>query len=186
MIATNESEDLMFARDTSMTLTDVFFTTETEDDETRRVVGCAFKLSPLTAAHAEALGVRTVLFETSSGALRPVLDAAVLQIAVEDQRLSLAKVPGVHAPLVIPNVRIERLLRVKVKHDREPVACDAVLKVTFSYPDADALLTLASAVGDTLFVTFEPEQGDLLTAEDDAEPIRRTGKKGDTYGSTAH
>ena len=38
----------MFAPDTPMTLTDVTFTTEVVDEETRRVVVCTFAIAPFT------------------------------------------------------------------------------------------------------------------------------------------
>lgn len=175
----------MFPAKTPMMLTDVTFTTEVEDEETHRIVVCTFAIAPFTVAHADALNLRTVLFEASSGEPRHALDAVVCSIAVEDQRLSFYAVPDIDRPsLVLPNVRIEDKLRAKIKHDREPLSVDAVLKVSFQYPTAEQLLIIASGVNETHWLTFEPEQGDLLTAEDDAEPIRRPPpSNGGAHGS---
>lgn len=163
----------MFAPDTPMTLTDVTFTTEVEDEETRRIVICTFALAPFTAAHAESLNVRTLLFDSSTGTLKPALEAVVAILTQEDQRLTFAMSPDqVERRIVLPNVRIEEKLRAKVKHDREPAVCEAVLKVSFVYPTPEVLMYIANGVNDTHYLTFEPEQGDLLTAEDTGEPLR--------------
>jgi hypothetical protein len=163
----------MFAKDTAMTLSDVNFTTETVDEETRRIVICTFSLVPFTAAHAEALNVRTLLFDASTGTLKPALEAVVALINMDEQRVTFAMSPDQQdRRIVLPNVRIEEKLRAKVKHDREPAVCEAVLKVSFVYPTPDVLMYIANGVNDTHYLTFEPEQGDLLTAEDDNEPLR--------------
>lgn len=172
----------MFSPDTPMTLTDLAFTTEVEDEETRRIVVATFAIAPFTRAHASPLNVGSVLFEASSGDLKPAIDAVVCAISVEDQRLTFAMTPDqAERRIVLMNVRIADRLRCKVKRDREPAACEAVLKVSFAYPTAEQLLYLANGVGDTHYLTFEPEQGDLLTAEDDREPIRHVES-----GSRAH
>lgn len=164
----------MFAPDTAMTLSDVSFTTEVEDEETRRIVICTFAIAPFTPAMAEALNIRSLLFDASTGTLKPALDAVTALISHEDQRLTFKMTPDQpDARLVLPNVRIEEKLKAKVKHDREPEVCEAVLKVSFVYPTPDQLMYIANGVGDTHYLTFEPEQFDLLTAEDDAEPIRK-------------
>lgn len=164
----------MFAAHTAMTLTSVCFTTEVEDEETRRVVECALKIAPFTIAHADDLNLRTLMFDSSTGTLKPALDQIVASIAVPEQRLTWARSPEAAAQhVILPCVRIEGKLRAKVKLDREPPTCEAVLKISFQYPTADDLLQLAGAVNDVIYVTFEPEQGDLLTAQDDQEPIRR-------------
>jgi hypothetical protein len=79
--------------------------------------------------------------------------------------------------IVLPNVRIENHLRAKVKHDRDPAVLEAVMTVSFSYPTADQLLYIANGVGEVHYLTFEPEQFDLLTAEDDNEPLRHVPNK---------
>lgn len=168
----------MFAPDTPMTLTDVTFTTEVEDEETRRIVICTFALVPFTSAHAEALNIRSLLFDASSGTLKPAIEAVVALISMEDQRLTFAMTPDQQdRRIVLPNVRIEEKLRAKVKHDREPAACEAVLKISFAYPTPDVLMYIANGVNDTHYLTFEAEQGDLLTAEDDNEPVRHVSAR---------
>jgi hypothetical protein len=172
----------MFAPDTPMTLTDVTFTTEVEDEETRRIVVCTFALAPFTPAHAEALNIRSLLFDASTGTLKPAIDAVTALISHEDQRLTFAMTPDQQdRRIVLPNVRIEEKLKAKIKHDREPAVCEATLKISFSYPTADQLLYIANGVNDTHYLTFEPEQGDLLTSMDDDEPIRR----GRSHGAAA-
>lgn len=170
----------MFAPNTPMTLTDVTFTTEVEDEETRRIVVCTFALAPFTPAHADDLNVRSLLFDSSTGLLKPAIETVVLNINAPDQRLTFAMTPDqAERRIVLPNVAIEEKLRAKVKRDREPAVCEAVLKVSFQYPTADQLLYIANGVTDTHYLTFEPEQLDMLTAEDDHEPIRhRTSGNG--------
>jgi len=174
----------MFAPDTPMTLTDVTFTTEVEDEETRRVVVCKFAIAPFTLAMADDLNIRTVLFDTS-GLLKEAIETVVANISVPDQRLTFAMSPDQgDRRVVLPNVEVVEKLKAKIKRDRDPVVCEAVLKLRFLYPTADQLLYIANGVNETHYLTFEPEQLDLLTsAEDDQEPIRRrpTG-----HGATAH
>jgi hypothetical protein len=167
-----------------MTLTDVTFTTEVEDEETRRIVVCTFAIAPFTPSQADDLNIRSLLFDSSTGTLKPAIDAVTALISHEDQRLTFAMTPDQgDRRIVLPNVRIEEKLKAKVKHDREPAVCEATLKVSFSYPTADQLLYIANGVNDTHYLTFEPEQGDLLTSMDDDEPIRR-GRHG--ASATAH
>lgn len=163
----------MFAADSPMTLTDVTFTTETEDEETRRIVVCTFAIAPFTPAHAAELNVGSVLFDATTSLPKPAIDAVVCNISAPDQRLTFAMTPDqAERRIVLPNVQIDGRLRVKCKRDRDPAVFDAVLKVSFSYPTADQLLYIANGVNDTHYLTFEPEQFDMLTAQDDAEPIR--------------
>jgi hypothetical protein len=123
----------MFAPDTPMTLTDVTFTTETVDEETRRVVVCTFALAPFTAAQAEALNLRSVLFD-SGGSPKAALETLVANISVPDQRLTFAMSPDqVERRIVLANVEIDGKLRAKVKRDREPAVCEAVMKILFAY-----------------------------------------------------
>ena len=173
----------MFPPDTPMTLTDVTFTTEVEDEETRRIVVCTFALVPFTAMHAEALNIRSLLFDASTGTLKPAVAAVTAIIAQEDQRLTFAMTPDQKdRRIVLANVRIEEKLKAKVKHDREPAVCEAVIKVSLVYPTADQLLYICNGVNDTHYLTFEPEQGDLLTGMDDDEPIRR----GQSHAAATH
>ena len=131
----------MFAPDTPMTLTDVTFTTEVEDEETRRIVVCTFALLPFTAQQAEALNIRSLLFDASTGTLKPAVAAVTAIIAQEDQRLTFAMTPDQKdRRIVLPNVRIEDKLKAKVKQDREPVVCEATIKISLVYPTAEQLL----------------------------------------------
>lgn len=151
-----------------MTLTDVTFTTEVVDEETRRVVVCTFAIAPFTAAQAEALNIRSLLFDASTGSVKSALETVVANIAVDDQRLTFAMAPDQgERRIVLANVEIGEKLKAKVKRDREPAVCEATLKLSFCYPTADELLYIANGVNDTHYLTFEPEQGDLLTAVSD-------------------
>jgi hypothetical protein len=168
----------MFAPDTPMTLSDVTFTTEEIDEETRRVVVCTFGIVPFTGAQAEALCVRSLLFDQTSGQPKEAIETIVLNIDMPLQRLTFAMAPDqADRRIVLANVKIESKLRAKVKRDRDPLMVDAVLKVSFHYPSAAELLYIANGVNDTHYLTFEPEQGDLLTAETEpvAPPKRRRG-----------
>lgn len=155
----------MFAPNTPMTLSDVTFTTEEIDKETRRVVVCTFTLVPFSGAQAEALNVRSLLFDATTGQPKEAIETIVLNIAMPLQRMTFAMAPDqTERRIVILNAKIEEKLRAKVKRDRDPLMVDATLKVSFSYPSATELLYIANGVDDTHYMTFEPEQGDLLTA----------------------
>jgi hypothetical protein len=166
----------MFAPDTPMTLSDVTFTTEEVDEETRRIVVCTFGIVPFTGAQADALNVRSLLFDATTGQPKEAIETIVLNIDMPLQRLTFAMAPDQEdRRIVLPNVKIETKLRAKVKRDRDPLMVDAVLKISFHYPSAAELLYIANGVNDTHYLTFESEQGDLLTAvEPDAAPPRRT------------
>src|SRR5262245_42295167 len=113
----------MFAPNTPMTLTDVTFTTEEEDDAVRRVVVCTFAMSPFTAAQAVARNIRSLLFDTTTGLPKEAIDAIVCNIALPLQRLSFAMAPDqTHRRIQIADVAIEEKLRAKVKKDRDPLA----------------------------------------------------------------
>ena len=148
----------MFKPNTPMILKNVTFDTEVVDDETRRVVACAFSIAPFTPALAEALNVRHFCFD-SKGLPRPELDNAVLDVTIPNQRLSFAMAPDQGDPsLVLTDVAIENKLRVKVKRDRDPASVEAILKVDFYYPTAEDLLYIANGVNDQHFLTFEPQE----------------------------
>lgn len=162
----------MFAPNSPMTLTDVTFTTEEEDDATHRVVVCTFAISPFTSAQAEALAVRSLLFDTETGLPKEAIDTIVLNIAMPLQRVSFAMAPDQERRrIVIPDVAIDEKLRAKVKKDRDPLAVDATLKISFRYPDANVLLYIANGVNDVHYLTFEAQQGDLL-ADHAGEELR--------------
>lgn len=175
----------MFSPDTPLTLLSLSFGVDEIDEESRRVVVATFGCTPFSPALADELGVRSLLFDASSGTLKSALESVTANIHVDDQRVSIRSVPDADVRLVLMNVAIDDKLKAKVKRDREPAVCEAIIKLRFAYPTADQLLTLANAVSDTLYLTFEPEQGDLLTAQDDAEPIRRR-PRGTNAAATTH
>ena len=164
----------MFAPDTPLTLTDVSFTTETVDENTRRIVVLKVKLRPFTAQHAEEVGVRSVLFNASTGLPKPAISKATVIIAVAEQQVTFAMAPDQgERRIVLRNVTVDPQMVVTIKHDRDPGECDATIKLTFAYPTADVLLYLASGVNDTHYLTFDSEQGDLLTTDDDTKEVIR-------------
>jgi hypothetical protein len=168
----------MFAPDTPMTLTDVTFTTEEVDEETRRIVVCTFGIVPFTSAQADALLVRSLLFDATTGQPKEAIETIVLNIDMPLQRLTFAMAPDqADRRVVLANVKIESKLRAKVKRDRDPLMVDATLKISFHYPSAAELLYIANGVNDTHYLTFEPEQGDLLTAETDDAPAAPAPKR---------
>lgn len=171
----------MFTPDTPMTLKKVTFTTEVVDEETRRVVVCVFAIAPFTAAHAADLNVKSLIFD-SLGLPKDALETVVLRTDAPLQQLTWAMAPDQEERrIVLRTVQIESQVRVKVKQDREPAVVEATIRVNFVYPTADELLYIANGVNDTHYLTFEPEQGDLLTSEDDAAPPKRR-KKGPSGG----
>lgn len=156
----------MFTAQTPALLTAVTFTTEEVDEETRRVVVCTFALAPFTPAQAEALNVRSLIFEASTAFPKAAIDTAILSIDVPLQRLTLAMAPDIDTGVVLDSVQVVEKVRVKVKRDREPAAVEATFKLTFRYPSADDLFSIVNSVTDTLFLTFEAEQLALgLTSE---------------------
>lgn len=158
----------MFQPNTPMTLTDVTFTTEEIDKEVRRVVVCTFAIVPFTGVQADALNVRSLLFDATTGTPKEAIETIVLHIAMPLQRMTWAMAPDqTDRRIVFEAVKIEEKLRAKVKRDRDPLMVDATLKVSFSYPTAAELLYIANGVNDTHYVTFEEEQRDLLTSDVD-------------------
>jgi hypothetical protein len=144
-------------------------------------VVCTFGIVPFTGAQADALNVRSLLFDGTSGQPKDAIETIVLNIDMPLQRLTFKMAPDQgEARIVLPNVKIESKLRAKLKRDRDPLMVDAVLKVSFHYPSAAELLYIANGVNDTHYLTFEPEQGDLLTSASlDApadRPKRRRGQ----------
>lgn len=168
----------MFAPNTPMTLADVRFTTEVVDEETRRVVICSLAMAPFTPAQASDLNVRSLVFDTG-GQPKPAIETIVLRVDLPLQRLAFAMAPDqFDRRIQFTDVAIDPKLRVKIKRDRgDTPVCEAVMKVNFRYPSAEDLLYLANGVTDTHYLTFEPEQGDLLTATPDqpVAPKRRRG-----------
>jgi hypothetical protein len=156
-----------------MTLTGVTFTTETVDEETRRVVVMTWAIAPFTALLADDLNVRSVLFAGS--APKDALETVVVHIDAPMQRLTFAMAPDqVERRIILRDVTVVSKLKARVKRDREPLTMDAVLKLSVRYPDAETLLYIANGVNDTHYLTLEPEQGDLLTTvAEKAPPVRR-------------
>lgn len=172
---------MMFAPDTPMLLADVTFTTESADEETHRIVVCTFALMPFTTQHANDLNIRSLVFD-SQGLPKPSIEQMIVRVDVPPQRLTFAMAPDQSSPrVVMRDVEIESRLRVKVKQDRDPPAVEAVMKISFQYPTADDLLYIANGVNDTHYLTFESEQGDLLTsvAEDSEGTVPRHVPHGD-------
>jgi len=159
----------MFQPNVQMLLTNVEFTTETVDEETRRIVVCTFQITPLTSAQADDLHVRSVLFDATTGQPKEAIETIVLQVDVPLQQLTFAMAPDqTDRRIVIRDVQLDKKVRAKIKHDRDPLMVEATVKVSFHYPTAEELLYIANGVNDSHYLTFEPEQGDLL---DDAEQV---------------
>ena len=171
----------MFAPNTPMTLKKVTFTTETVDEETRRVVVCSFGIAPFTPDHAADLQVKSLVFD-SNGLPKQAIETVMLRVNVPLQQLTFAMAPDQEERrVVLRTVAIDSPVRVKIKQDRTPADIEATIKVNFVYPTADELLYIANGVNDTHYLTFEPEQGDLLTDEADLPPVRR-GRKATAGG----
>ena len=153
----------MFAPNTPMVLTDVTFTTETIDEETRRIVVCTFNIVPFTAAQADDLHVRNVLFDSTTGQPKEAIATIVLYVDMPLQQMTFAMAPDqTDVRIVIQDVKIEPKVRAKIKQDREPLMVDATVQVSFHYPTAAELMYIANGVNDTHYMTFEPVQRDLL------------------------
>jgi len=168
----------MFTEDTPMRLKKVTFTTEVVDEETRRVVVCTFGIAPFTAAHATELNIKSLVFD-AQGQPKQAIESVVLRVSVPLQQLTFAMAPDQEERrVVLRTVEIDPQVRVKIKQDRDPAEVEATLKVNFVYPTADELLYIANGVNDTHYLTFEPEQGDLLTAPADDAPRRRKKANG--------
>ena len=158
----------MFAPNTPMTLTDVRFTTEVIDEETRRIVECTFNIVPFTPAHAEDLHVRSVLFDATTSQPKEAIESTVLYVDMPLQQMTFAMAPDqVDTRIVIQDAKVESKVRAKVKRDRDPLMVDASFKISFHYPTANELLYIANGVNDTHYMTFEPVQRDLLGDADE-------------------
>jgi hypothetical protein len=163
----------MFSPNTPMVLTDVTFTTEVIDEETRRIVVCTFNIVPFTAAQAEDLHVRSVLFDATTGQPKEAIETIVVHVDLPLQLMSWAMAPDqTDKRIIINDAQLESKVRAKVKRDRDPLMVDATFRISFHYPTAAELLYIANGVNDTHYMTFEPAQGDLLDASDDSEELR--------------
>jgi len=161
----------MFAPNTPMTLTDVTFTTEVVDEETRRIVVCTFHMEPFTGVQAEDLHVRSLLFDATTGLPKEAIETIVLHVDLPLQRMAFAMAPDhLNMRIIVDDVKLEPKIRAKVKRDRDPLMVDATLKLSFHYPSASDLLYIANGVDDVHYMTFEPMQRDLLDTPDEVRP----------------
>jgi hypothetical protein len=147
---------------TAAYLEDVTFRSEAIGDETKKLVVCSFQLQPFTSEQAETLGVMQELFSVSDGEPKRVIESITLHLDEPLQRLSFARAPDVAPSLVISDVKVSPHL--KVRRDKEGPVLAALLKVSFYYPTGAELLFIANGVNEQHFLTFEPQQGDLLGA----------------------
>jgi hypothetical protein len=160
----------MFAPNTPMTLTDVTFTTEVVDEETRRIVVCTFNMVPFTPLQADDLHVRSVLFDATTSQPKDAIETIVLHVDMPLQQMAFSMAPDqTDVRIIIQDAQLEPKIRAKVKRDRDPLMVDASLKISFHYPTATELLYIANGVNDTHYMTFTPVQPDLLDTIDDAE-----------------
>jgi hypothetical protein len=128
-------------------------------------------LAPFTAALAEALNVRSVLFATNEP--KDAIETVVLHIDIPPQRVTILRAPDLtEGGITFEAVQVLDRLRAKVKRDRDPRVMDATLKLSVGYPEAAQLLALAHAVTETHYLTFTPEQGELFDGQEAAPPRR--------------
>lgn len=148
-----------------MYLKDLRFSTETVDDEERKVVVVTLQLNPFNKALALKFvpGMVSTLF---NGDAKPAddLETAGLKLHAEEYlTMEVRKAPDLKRPTMeIVDVKLEKALKVKVEEDTR---YSATFRASFRYPEAKDLLTLATAFGTQVWVSFIPQQGSLLVDE---------------------
>jgi len=142
----------------------VTFSTEKRDGETRKIVGCKWRVDPFTPEMADDLSIRDRLFNVHD---EPVDDVVAITLAIHEglQRLTLRMAPDQTRPsLEIPDVQVDGTI--KVVRDKENPIYSATFRTFFDYPEASTLLVLCHGVNELHYATFQDEQLDLPTAED--------------------
>lgn len=159
----------MFEPRTPLYLRDVTFKIEEGKEETRKVVVCSFMVQPFTPAMAEKLGIRSRLFNASTGEPDPVVKSLEAAIAVPDQRIEFAMAPDAGREAVsLPNCRISKTIR--IARDKEGPVFRATFTASSPYPAAKDLLFLAHHINDQHYITFTADgQGDLIDSTADGE-----------------
>lgn len=165
----------MLHPDLPMYLRDVTFTTETQDQETRRVVNLKLQVAPFTAAMAEELGpgVRERLFRRTDG--EPVEDIREikfgLSLPMQTMTIRLA-VDQTDDPVRVLHAKVAPEIR--IKRDKETPTFEANFSVNFRYPTPPELMFLAMHVNDQMIFSFADEQLSML---DEPEKKKGRGRK---------
>jgi hypothetical protein len=163
----------MFRPNTPLYLRDVTFGTEKIDDTTKKIVTCVFMVQPFTRELAATVEMQNRLFGVSDGEPLPDVLRAELAGPAGLMQMQFRMAPDQsRTSLVVRNVKIGTF---KVRKDKEGPVYAAEFKASFFYPDPKELMFLANGVNEQHFVTFEAEQGDMLTdgkgAPRAAEPV---------------
>jgi hypothetical protein len=169
----------MFNPRTPLYLRDVTFRVKDVNGENKKVVDCQFMIQPFKPEMAEELGLRSRLFNMSTGEPDPTIQSAELRINVPLQMLSIAMAPDSGEDrLALRHVRVSSTIR--VRRDKEGPVYAATFRVDFDYPTPNELLYLAHGINDQHFCTFATEQDSMLDDEGD-EPAAGAGES-----ATAH
>ena len=165
-----------------------------EDGTKRRVLVLGWQLEPFTAKHANALGVKSHLFN-SKGDPHAHVHRIELDITTEGpQRIRLSRAPDTKTPIAemptgleLHNVAVEPVINVR-KEGETPSYSAKLTLVTDGLPlDVKDYLYLFQGQTAQHFLTFEVEQGDLLEREAEAaarKPALRHPKRPKVNGST--
>lgn len=166
----------MLLPNTPIYLKDVVFTTETVDQELKRICRLKVRIAPFTAELAETLGgdVRRHLFGRNDAvAVEEVAEIKFrVPVPLQEMRLRFA-VDSTRDAIVIPDVRVDPIVR--VRKDKETPTFEGNFSVDFCYPTAPDLLTLVANINNQLVATFVTQQGDMLDTPAD-EPKKKSKK----------
>lgn len=158
----------MLKPNTPIYLKDVTFTSETVDQETRRVCRLSFRIAPFGAELAQTLGdeVRRHLFKTTDGGAVDNIKEVKFTLTqqLQEMRLKFAA-DATRDAIVIADVRVSPELR--VRKDKETPTFEANFMVDFSYPTAPDLLSLVANINNQLIATFNDQQTNMLTEQRD-------------------
>lgn len=166
----------MFEARTPLYLRDVTFKIEEGKEESRKVVVCSFMVQPFTAAMAENLGIKSRLFNASTGEPDPVVKALEAAIAVPEQRIEFAMAPDAGRDAVtLPNCRISKTIR--IMRDKEGPVFRATFSASSAYPAAKDLLFLAHHINDQHYMTFTPDGQANLIGDDESAADEREAEE---------
>lgn len=165
----------MFSPDTPLYLRGISPSTETVDDETRKILVLDFMAQPFTRAMADDLNIASDVFEGTTGNPNDVLVDAKLKINVPLQRMTFKMAPDAEGRIVIDDVQIGKTI--KIRADKEGPVLTATISVTMRYPTGDDLLYILNGYCEQHFMTFENQQFALGLAEGDEKKPRPGRKK---------
>lgn len=160
----------MFKPNTPLYLKDVVFTTEVGKDLTRKVVSCVFMVQPFTRELAASVDMQNRLFSITDGEPLPDIIQATLAAPAGLKQMAFKMAPDQGRESM--TARAVRIGPFKIRKDKEGPVYACSFTASFYYPEPNDLMFLANGVNEQHFVTFNPEQDDMLTSAEGAPELK--------------